>query len=67
MSARQYGEQAVEFARQLGDVRLLISALGVLSSVHYFAGEPERGLPLGQEAVEGARTLGDDVLLVEAL
>jgi tetratricopeptide (TPR) repeat protein len=66
-SARRYGEQAVEFARQLGDDRLLIPALAVLSSVYYFAGEGQRGLPLGQEAVERARPLGDDVLLVEAL
>ena len=66
-SARRYGEQAVEFARQLDDSRLLIQALAVLASACYFAGEAERGLPLGQEAVERARPLGDDVLLVEAL
>jgi predicted ATPase/class 3 adenylate cyclase len=66
-SARRYGEQAVEFARQLADDRLLIPALSSLSSVYYFAGETERGLPLGQEAVERARPLGDEVLLVEAL
>ena len=66
-SARRYGEQAVEFARQLDDGRLLIQALAVLSSVCYFVGEAERGLPLGQEAVERARPLGDDVLLAEAL
>jgi predicted ATPase/class 3 adenylate cyclase len=66
-SARRYGEQAVEFARQLDDSRLLIEAPAVLASVYYFAGEAERGLPLGQEAVERARLLGDDVLLAEAL
>ena len=66
-SARRYGEQAVEFARQLDDTRLLIETLAVLASVCYFAGEAERGLPLGQEAVERARPLGDDVLLAEAL
>ena len=66
-SARRYGEQAVEFARQLDDTRLLIQTLAVLASVCYFAGEAERGLPLGQEAVERARPLGDDVLLAEAL
>ena len=66
-SALRYGEQAVEFARQLDDGRLLIETLAVLSSVCYFAGEAERGLPLGQEAVERARSLGDDVLLAEAL
>ena len=66
-SARRYGEQAVEFARQLDDTRLLIQALAVLASACYFAGAAERGLPLGQEAVERARSLGDDVLLAEAL
>ena len=66
-SALRYGEQAVEFARQLNDGRLLIQALAVLSSACYFAGEAERGAPLGREAVERARPLGDDVLLAEAL
>jgi predicted ATPase/class 3 adenylate cyclase len=66
-SARRYGEQAVEFARHLDDSRLLIQALAVLASACYFAGEAERGLPLGREAVERARPLGDDVLLAEAL
>jgi tetratricopeptide (TPR) repeat protein len=66
-SALRYGEQAVEFARQLDDGRLLIEALAVLSSSCYFAGEAERGVSFGQEAVERARPLGDDVLLAEAL
>ena len=66
-SARRYGEQAVEIARQLDNGRLLIQALAVLSSACYFAGEAERGLPPGREAVERARPLGDDVLLAEAL
>ena len=66
-SALRYGEQAVEFARQLDDDRLLIQSLAVFSSACYFAGEAERGAPLGQEAVERARPLGDDVLLAEAL
>jgi predicted ATPase/class 3 adenylate cyclase len=66
-SALRYGEQAVELARQLDDGRLLIETLAVLSSLCYFAGEAERGLPFGQEAVERARSLGDDVLLAEAL
>jgi len=65
--ALRYAEQAVEFARQLDDDRLLIQSLAVLSSACYFAGEAERGAPLGQEAVERARPLGDDVLLAEAL
>ena len=59
--ARQYGNQAVELARQLGDDRLLADALGVLSAMHFFAGEPDRGLPLAQEAVDRARQFGDDV------
>ena len=66
-AARQLGEQAVTLARQLGADRLLIESLAALSSVCYFAGEPERGLPPGREAVERARQLGDDVLLGESL
>jgi predicted ATPase/class 3 adenylate cyclase len=65
--ARQYGGQAVELARQLGDDRLLTDALGMLCAVHFFAGEPDRGLPLGREAVDRARQLGDDVLLGRSL
>jgi predicted ATPase/class 3 adenylate cyclase len=66
-SALRYGGQAVEFARELDDGRLIIQTLSVLSSACYFAGQTERGLPLGQEAVERARTLTDDVLLAEAM
>ena len=66
-TAQRYGEQAVELARGLDDGPLLIQALALLGSACYFAGEAERGLPLGQEAVERARPLGDDVLLAEAL
>ncbi len=62
-TARQLGERAVEFARQLDDNRLLIESLAVLCGTYYFAGEPYRGLPLGEESVERARQLGDDVLL----
>ena len=65
--ARQFGEQAVEAARGLGDDRLLSTALAELCSTHFFAGEPDRGLPFGQEAVERARPLGDDVLLAAIL
>jgi len=65
--ARQYGNQAVELARQLGDDRLLADALGVLSAMYFFAGEPDRGLPLAQEAVDRARQFGDDVLLGRSL
>jgi len=60
---RQYGGLAVELARQLGDDRLLSDALSTLSAVYYFAGEPDRGLPLAQEALDHARQLGDDDLL----
>ena len=65
--ARQYGDQAVELARQLGDDRLLADALGMLSAMHFCAGEPDRGLRLGREAVDRARQLGDDVLLGRSL
>ena len=62
-AARQLGEQAVEFARQQRDDRLLSDSLMVLSSTYYFAGEPQRGFPLGEESVQYARRLGDDALL----
>jgi tetratricopeptide (TPR) repeat protein len=61
--ARQYGGQAVELARQLGDDELLADALATLSATHFFAGEPDRGLALGREAVDRARQVGDDGLL----
>ena len=66
-TARHLGEQAVQVARDLGDDRLLVSALAVLCAACYFAGEPETGLPFGQESVERARRLGDDVLLAVSL
>jgi len=66
-TARQLGDQAVEVARRLGDERLLIESLAVSCDAYFFAGEPEKGLPLGQEAVERARRLGDDVRLGESL
>jgi predicted ATPase/class 3 adenylate cyclase len=66
-AAGQLGEQAVEFARQLGDDRLLIDSLTSLCIAYYFTGTPDRALPLGQEAVERARQLGDDVLMGRSL
>ncbi len=66
-TARQLGELALEFARQLGDERLLIESLAASCDAYFRAGEPETGRPLGQEAVERARQLGDDVLLGESL
>ena len=66
-TARRLAEQAVGLARELRAERLLISALGVLSSAWYFAGEPERGIPCGREAIERARPLGDDVLLAQSM
>jgi hypothetical protein len=66
-AGRQLGEQAVEFARQLRDERLLIGSLGALCGAYHRAGEPDRGLPLGEESVQRARRLGDDVLLGESL
>ena len=66
-TARQLAEQAVQVARQLGDERLLSSALAALCAVHFFAGEPQTGRPFGQESVERARRLGDDVQLASSL
>jgi predicted ATPase/class 3 adenylate cyclase len=66
-AARRLGEQAVEIGRQLDDDRLLIESESLLCGWFYFAGEPEKGLPLGEESVERARRLGDDVLLAGAL
>jgi predicted ATPase/DNA-binding XRE family transcriptional regulator len=66
-AARRLSEQAVELARQLGAERLLITSLLNLSNCYYWAGEQQRGFPLGQEAVERARRLGDDVLLGDSL
>jgi tetratricopeptide (TPR) repeat protein len=66
-TARSLGEQALRHARQLHSDRLLLDSLSVVSTIYYFAGEAERGLPLGREAVQLARTPGDDVLLGEAL
>jgi predicted ATPase/class 3 adenylate cyclase len=66
-TARQLGEQALEFARRLGDERLLIESLAASCDAYFLAGQPETGRPLGQEAVERARQLGDDVLLGESL
>ena len=66
-TARPLAEQAVQVARQLGDERLLSSALAALCDAHFFAGEPETGRPFGQESVERARRLGDDVLLAQSL
>ncbi|MGO9729080.1 MAG: ATP-binding protein [Streptosporangiaceae bacterium] len=66
-TALQQGEQAVEFARQLGDDRLLIDSLATHCAICYYAGELGRGLSLGQEAIERARQLGDDVLLAWSL
>jgi predicted ATPase/class 3 adenylate cyclase len=62
-AALQRGEQAVAAARRLGDEQLLIPSLASLCGNYYFAGRPEKGLPLGQESLERARRLGDDVLL----
>jgi predicted ATPase/class 3 adenylate cyclase len=62
-AAGQLTDSAVEVARRLGDDRALIEALGLLCCYYSFAGQPERGFPLGQEAVERARRLDDDFLL----
>src|SRR5580692_7807029 len=65
--ARQLGERAVEFTRQLDDDRALVESLAALCGAYYFAGEPERGLALGEESVERARRLGDEGLLAGSL
>ena len=65
--ARQFAEQGVQVARQLGDERELSRALVILCDAYFFAGAPEAACPFGQEAVERARRLGDDVLLAEGL
>jgi tetratricopeptide (TPR) repeat protein len=62
-AALHWGEQAVAAARRLGDERLLIPSLASLCGNYYFAGQPDKGLPLGQESLERARRLGDDVVL----
>jgi predicted ATPase/class 3 adenylate cyclase len=67
ISARQLGERAVEFTRQLDDDRPLVESLAALCGAYYFVGEPERGLALGEESVERARRLGDDGLLAGSL
>jgi predicted ATPase/class 3 adenylate cyclase len=61
------GADAIELARQVGDPRLLVEALGSHCGMYYFAGEPERGVPFGAEAVEIGRRTGDDALLGSSL
>ena len=66
-AGRQLGERAVEFARPLGDARLLIESLSTLCFAYYWSGEPDRGLPYAEESVQRARQLGDDVVLGRSL
>jgi len=66
-AGRQFGERAVEFARRLGDDRLLIESLSTLCFAYYWSGEPDRGLPNAEESVQRARQLGDDVVLGRSL
>ena len=66
-AARQLAERAVEFARQLGDDRLLIESFSTLCFAYYWSGEPGRGLPRAEESVQRARQLGDDVVLGRSL
>jgi predicted ATPase/class 3 adenylate cyclase len=63
----RFGHQVVQLARQTGELRLQIEALGQLCGLYYFAGEPEKGNPFGAEAVELARRTGDDVLVALAI
>jgi predicted ATPase len=66
-AGRQLGERAVEFARRLGDERLLIESLSTLCFAYYWSGEPDGGLPYAEESVRRARQLGDDVVLGRSL
>jgi predicted ATPase/class 3 adenylate cyclase len=66
-AAIRLGERAVELARQLGDQRVLVVALGELAATYWLADEPGPGLPLGRESVDLARRLGDDDLLAKSL
>jgi tetratricopeptide (TPR) repeat protein len=61
--ALRLGNEVIELARQANEPRLLIEVLAGICGMYYFAGEPEKGIPLGAEAVELARQVGDDVLL----
>src|SRR5208283_3882747 len=66
-TAQRAGERAVRIARRLSDEPLLAKALGLQCSVCYFAGDLDKGFPLGSEAVERARLVGDDGLLGQML
>jgi predicted ATPase/class 3 adenylate cyclase/tetratricopeptide (TPR) repeat protein len=66
-AAQRFGDRALELARQLGDDRLLIDALGAQCSTCYFLGRLREGFAFGQEAVRLARRLGDDVFLGAAI
>jgi predicted ATPase/class 3 adenylate cyclase len=66
-AAVRLGEQGVELAGQLGSERLLTESLTILCFSYFFAGQPDKGLPVGQEAAERARQLGDDVVLGRSL
>ena len=44
-AARQLAERALEFARQLGDDRLLSESLSTLFFAYTWSGEPGRGFP----------------------
>jgi hypothetical protein len=66
-AAQRFGDRALKLARQLGDDRLLIDALGAQCSTCYFLGRLTEGFAFGQEAVRLARRLGDDVFLGAAI
>ena len=68
VKAQQLGNSAVEFARQLGDDRVLIEALAALCGARTTSPvNRSGGSALGGGAVERARRLGDDVLLAASL
>jgi hypothetical protein len=57
--ALDYGGEAFEAYRALGDGQGVSAAAGVLSSLHAAAGDGERAVALGTFALELARTHGD--------
>jgi tetratricopeptide (TPR) repeat protein len=59
--------QAVEMARQHGEVELLANALWLLGRAYYWGGDMARALPLLQESLEQARAAGSTMEEMGAL
>ncbi|HEX6434409.1 MAG TPA: NB-ARC domain-containing protein, partial [Gemmatimonadales bacterium] len=64
-ATRQAYEEAVGVARELGDPKLLASALLDLSYVPYLEGKPEDVQPILEEGLAWAEESGDRVLLAQ--